>query len=67
MIDNRYENMSKEEIKNALQDGLTVNNDAERKTVLHSMGIKTDEEYSNHQRTIVLGMLLVLILLLLQL
>ena len=44
MSENRYENMTKEEILNLAKKGITINNEEERKTVYNCIGLKTDEQ-----------------------
>ena len=44
MSENRYENMTKEEILNLAKKGITINNEEERKTFYNCIGLKTDEQ-----------------------
>lgn len=44
MSENRYKNMTKEEILNLAKEGITINNEEERKTFYNCIGLKTDEQ-----------------------
>lgn len=44
MVENRYENMTKEEILKIAKEGITINNEEERKTFYNCIGLKTEEQ-----------------------
>lgn len=45
--ENRYDGMSKEEIKEKLKSGVEVQNEEERKAVLNAVGVRTYSERDN--------------------
>lgn len=47
MEENRYNGMSKEEIKEKLKSGIEVQNEEERRAVLNAVGIRTYSERDN--------------------
>ena len=47
MEENRYNGMSKEEIKEKLKSGVEVQNEEERKAVLNAVGARTYSERDN--------------------